>query len=102
MALPSCVAFVHAKAFNGDISKWDTGNVEDMHASECSQSTLLLLLGSKRCVFDFFLMFFRCSLFFFCLLLPFVSCAAFNGAEDFNGDISKWNTNKVDDMSFST
>ena len=53
-------------------------------------------------VFDFLLIFFRCSLFFFCLLLPFVSCAAFNGAEDFNGDISKWNTNKVDDMSFST
>jgi len=101
MDLPSCVAFVHAKAFNGDISKWDTGNVEDMHASKCSQSTLLLLLGSKRCV-CFLTYIFPMLCFLFYLLLPFVSCAAFNGAEDFNGDISKWNTNKVDDMSFST
>ena len=101
MALPSCVAFVHAKAFNGDISKWDTGNVENMHASKCSQSTLLFTPWfQKMCLISY--LYFSDACFLFYLLLPFVSCAAFNGAEDFNGDISKWNTNKVDDMSFST
>ena len=69
MALPSCVAFVHAKAFNGDISKWDTGNVEDMHASKCSQSTLLFTPWfQKMCLISY--LYFSVALFSF---LPVVS-----------------------------
>jgi len=37
--LPSCVAFTHAKAFNGDISKWDTSQVTTMNASKCTNRT---------------------------------------------------------------
>jgi surface protein len=37
MPLPCCVAFTHAKAFNRDISTWDTRQVTSMYASTCTK-----------------------------------------------------------------
>ena len=37
MPLPCCVAFTHAKAFDRDISKWDTHQVTSMNSSTCTK-----------------------------------------------------------------
>ena len=69
--------FAFIIAFNGDISKWETGAVTNMAGSK--------LFGCfENCFFS--------HTFFF---------PAFYGASAFNGDISKWETGAVTDMSWS-
>ena len=88
-------AFNNAGQFNGDLSKWNVGKVDNMQRSEKYFYFFL----------DFVLLFFYFVShrnFFNCISFPPKTCAqllsAFAYAYLFNNDISKWSVEKVDTM----
>ena len=81
--------FQNAKAFNADVSKWNTGKVTTMRSST-STSVLHLFQDVSRLFFDDFFFVFFISI----VLSPFL-VVVFSRAEAFNADISKWDTGNV-------
>ena len=81
--------FYWARAFNADISKWQTGAVTTMERSEYTNHAVVTFVECSSVCFVH-------SFFFFLL------CVAFNAAEVFNADISKWQTGLVTNMDNST
>ena len=98
--------------FNEDISKWDVSKVTDMEASTFSihvisfhndLSLKLSLLPFPRLLLFLLQNFLTRSTSPLCFsLFTFFDSAAFNGAEAFNSDISKWEVSKVTKMANST
>ena len=80
--------FHGTKSFNGDLSTWKTGNVVKMKSREFFFSFSLILRHSltttifisKHAVFGI---------------------SSSGDVSGFNGDISKWDTQRVKDMSYS-
>ena len=115
--------FHEARAFNHDVSKWNTGAVTNMHQSKCTLSAsqwprlpLWCLLNIRQLEFHRITILTRFVIFVFvCLkryLLWFVvgwsffffvapSLAVFMDASVFNQDVSKWNTGAVTNMGSS-
>ena len=82
--------FQNTKAFNADVSKWNTGKVTTMRSST-STSVLHLFQDVSRLFFDDFFF----NVFFISIVLSPFLVVVFSRAEAFNADISKWDTGNV-------
>ena len=92
--------FQEADAFNRDVSKWNIERVTHMNSSTFHTH-------SSSAPFFFSFTFFLTHIFFLIFRIPrwrlyshIYSIAVFEGADAFNGDISKWNPRRVE-MAFS-
>jgi len=76
--------FEYAKAFNGDLSKWDTKNVISMDVS----FFFLKLRSLHHIILTVSYFFSRSN----------INQHAFNGADKFNGNLSNWDVSRVTSM----
>ena len=106
MALTS-TAFNGASAFNSDLSNWNTAAVTNMERST-STSTCSWMVSRLILLIDFFLSF---KWFFFSIdhivtiilsVRSGVVAAVFQNADEFNANVSMWDTGKVTNMANST
>ena len=101
--LLACIVFYDARAFNADISKWQTGAVTTLQWSECTNNmrscdehfTYSKILFPFPALTLFLLASFSLPQPLFCVIL---SCAAFIRAFSFNADLSKWQTGAATNM----
>ena len=105
MPLLSCVAFSRAYDFNADLSKWQTGAVTTMRASEYTNLCVVTFVECSK-VFcfchSFLFLLVVCVLFLHLLFfVRLLSCVAFESAYKFNADITHWNVGAVTDMTGS-
>ena len=104
------VAFYGASNFNQDIGKWNTGKVETMQYSKWNtKNNNFQFLFFSIFVFFWNAIVYRTNLVFLfylslyiillnCCILFLLMFVAFYGASNFNQDIGKWNTGKVETM----
>jgi len=83
--------FQNTKAFNADVSKWNTGKVTTMRFSTSTSVLHLFQDGISRLFFDDFFF----NVFFISIVLSPFLVVVFSRAEAFNADISKWDTGNV-------
>ena len=69
LATPSLAVFAHARAFNQDVSKWNTGAVTDMENSKATPSVVEFLNTTSRVSSDHMFCYFVCFLVTVLLLL---------------------------------
>ena len=97
---PSLAVFDGARAFNSDISKWNTGAVTTMYMSKCRFALLCFFDNSHTVCYCFCLwngtFVVLVVLFFSLFVVPLF--AVFRSAMVFNSDVSKWNTGSVTTM----
>jgi surface protein len=108
--------FRYAGAFNGDLSKWQVGEVTTMEAStytlspplqdrvDLAASISLLLSVAALILFlnNVLSSFFFQPIFILGLFFVVVCGAVFRNAHDFNGDLSTWDVGGVTNMISST